>query len=380
MSKLSLFKSAAHSALGNDSILKSAAFCLSTALLLAVGTEIPATAQDLSDLQTPKSPLVLDAQGSFVIGGEEIAAAAGDLGQGAAPGHITINQMYVEYMIPNGATKVPVVMVHGGVLSGKSFQTTPDGRMGWNEYFVRHGHPVYNVDQVSRARSGFNPTVFNKVRAGLLPPAALPNISRNSDEASWRLFRFGPSFGVPWPDEQFPVEHAADLSKQGMPDLNAILTPPTPPALSSIDSYKVLADLAIKLQGAVLMGHSESSDFPLRAVLTNSTGIKGAIFLETEVPTRCLQFTDEEIAKLATVPILFEFNDHLDQQPAGVLASFNNCKALIAKINAAGGNATMLHPPELGIHGNSHMVMLDKNNLQIADLILKWMDENVEEK
>ena len=56
---------------------------------------------------------------------------------------------------------------------------------------------------------------------------------------------------------------------------------------------------------------------------------------------------------------------------------FNNCKALIAKINAAGGDATMLHPAELGIHGNSHMVMLDKNNLQIADLILKWIDENV---
>jgi hypothetical protein len=125
------------------------------------------------------------------------------------------------------------------------------------------------------------------------------------------------------------------------------------------------------------MGHSESSDFPLRAILTDPTGIKGAIFLETTVPTRCLQFTDQDIAKLATVPILFEFNDHLDQQPAGVLASFNNCKALVAKINAAGGNATMLWPPALGIHGNSHMVMLDKNNLQIADLILKWIDDNV---
>ena len=39
----------------------------------------------------------------------------------------------------------------------------------------------------------------------------------------------------------------------------------------------------------------------------------------------------------------------------------------------------MLHPPELGIHGNSHMLMLDKNNLQIADLILKWIDENVDQ-
>jgi hypothetical protein len=283
-------------------------------------------------------------------------------------------------MIPNGATKVPVVMVHGGGLSGKSFETTPDGRMGWNEYFVRQGHPVYNADQVGRARSSFDPTVYNQVRAGLLPPSALPVITRTTDEAAWQNFRFGPSFGVPWPDEQFPVEHAADFSRQGTADLNANLTPATPPAISSPDSYQVLADLANRLGGAVLMGHSQSSDYPLRAILTNPAGIKGAIFLETTVPTRCLQFTDQEIAKLAAVPILFEFNDHLDQQPTGVLQSFNNCKALVDKINAAGGDATMLHPVELGIHGNSHMVMLDKNNLQIADLILKWMDEHVGKK
>jgi hypothetical protein len=59
--------------------------------------------------------------------------------------------------------------------------------------------------------------------------------------------------------------------------------------------------------------------------------------------------------------------------------SFNNCNALIDKINAA-GDATMLYPPDLNIHGNSHMVMLDKNNLQIADLILKWIDEHVGKK
>ena len=160
-----------------------------------------------------------------------------------------------------------------------------------------------------------------------------------------------------------------------IPDLNASLTPSTTTSSSSADSYEVLAVLAKKLKGAVLMGH-----FPLRAILTDPTGIKGAIFLETTNPARCLQFSDAEIKKLAAVPILFEFNDHLDQQPTGVLASFNNCKALVAKINAAGGNATMLHPADLGIHGNSHMVMLDKNNLQIADLILKWIDENVRQK
>jgi hypothetical protein len=38
----------------------------------------------------------------------------------------------------------------------------------------------------------------------------------------------------------------------------------------------------------------------------------------------------------------------------------------------------MLHPPDLGIFGNTHMLMQDENNLQLADLILKWIDQNVE--
>jgi hypothetical protein len=132
---------------------RSVSYCPPAALLLAIttfGAATAAIAQDVSDLQKAKSPLVLDSQGSFVVGGQNVAKNAVDVG-GAAPGHITIKQLYVEYMIPSGANKVPVVMIHGGGLSGKSFQTTPDGRMGWNEYFVRQGHPVYNVDQVARA-------------------------------------------------------------------------------------------------------------------------------------------------------------------------------------------------------------------------------------
>ncbi len=40
----------------------------------------------------------------------------------------------------------------------------------------------------------------------------------------------------------------------------------------------------------------------------------------------------------------------------------------------------MLNPPERGIRGNSHMIMQDKNNLQIADLILQWIDERVSKR
>ena len=73
-------------------------------------------------------------------------------------------------MVPQGGDgNVPVVMVHGATLTGKSWETTPDGRMGWDEYFVRKGHPVYVPDQVGRGRSGFNQAVFNNVRAGSAP-------------------------------------------------------------------------------------------------------------------------------------------------------------------------------------------------------------------
>ena len=85
--------------------------------------------------------------------------------------------MYVQYQIPeNGNRHVPVVMVHGCCLSSKTWETTPDGRMGWNEYFVRKDRPVYLADQVSRARSGFDPTNHQCRESGAVPASELPNV------------------------------------------------------------------------------------------------------------------------------------------------------------------------------------------------------------
>lgn len=213
-----------------------------SAVVLAgdVGLWSGAAAQDISDLQTPKAALVLKARGSFFVGGQDVVEDATAVGGFFGGGHITINQMYVEYMIPHGNVEsVPVVVVHGATLSGKSWDTTPDGRMGWYEYFVRHGHPTYLADQVSRARSGFDQAVFNHVRAGTAPPSTQPSIFRFTDESAWTIFRFGPTFGTSFSDEQFPVQAAAEFSKQGIPDLNGVLPTPNP-------TYKALSDLAIK--------------------------------------------------------------------------------------------------------------------------------------
>jgi hypothetical protein len=171
------------------------------ALAGTLGAASSAGAQEFQDLKKPATPLVLQSQGSFTVGGDIVFSDA--LGAGGS-GHIAVNQMYVQYKVPP-SSRVPVVMVHGADLSGKSYETTPDGRMGWEEYFVRKGHAVYLPDQVSRARSGFDPTVFNHVHSETAPPSAQALISHFSNENAWTVFRFGPTFGVPYADEQFPV-------------------------------------------------------------------------------------------------------------------------------------------------------------------------------
>ena len=343
---------------------------LACVAVVILGTPAGAMAQALKDMKTPDKPLVLKAQGSFFVGGEKVEQTAGELGDLGPGGHITINQMYVRYMVPQaGAGNVPVVMVHGATLTGKSWETTPDGRMGWDEYFVRHAHPVYVPDQVGRGRSGFNQAILNNVRAGSKPPSELPIWLRFSDENAWANFRFGVTAGQSFPDSQFPVSAADELAKQGVPDMFRGTT--------STSTIKALSDLAGQLNGAVVMGHSQSGVFPLAATLLNPAVMKGLVLVE---PGSCpATYTADEIKALATVPILIVFGDHRDN-PTGIpalpnwQARFELCQALITRLKAAGGQAQMLSPAETGIHGNSHMIMQDKNNLQIADLILKWID------
>jgi pimeloyl-ACP methyl ester carboxylesterase len=334
-------------------------------------------AQALKDIQTSRSPLVLKAQGSFFVGGEKVEQTQGELGNFGPGGHIAVNQMYVRYMVPQaGDGKLPVVMIHGATLTGKSWETTPDGRMGWDEYFVRKGHPVYVPDQVGRGRSGFDQAIFNNVRAGSAPPANQPEWLRFSDENVWTNFRFGTKAGVPFPDSQFPLAAVDELAKQAVPDMNRGLPTPTP-------TIKALSDLAGQLKGAVLMGHSQSGSFPLAAALINPNMTKGLVLVE---PGTCpANYTDEQIKTLATVPLLIIFGDHRDN-PTGLptlptwQARYEGCQALIGRLRTAGGQAEMLDPSDRRLAGNSHMIMQDKNSLQVADLILQWIDARVSKR
>lgn len=326
-------------------------------------------AQDLGDLLRPETPLVLAEQGSFYVGGRnaQLSGLRGEPGMFDLPyaGQIAVEQMYVQYMIPDGVLKTPIVLMHGGTLSGKSYETTPDGRMGWDEYFVRHNYATYVPDQVGRGRSGFDASIINLVHNGDAPVEDLPNFVRLGLDTAWLSFRFGPAPGIPYDDVQFPVEAADELAKQGVPDLWDY------PVEHTVNA---LAELSAKLGGAVLVGHSQSAYFPLQAALISPEAVKATIALDAcpgagdpEHP-----LTDAELEKVKTVLMLGVLGgasdgDHND--PA-------QCEAFIRRFASFGGKAAFINPPALGIEGNTHMLMQDRNNLQIADLILEWLEEN----
>jgi pimeloyl-ACP methyl ester carboxylesterase len=361
--------------------IRQAAVVLGAALYAIALLPCPSIAQSFSDLRPSKRPLVLAQQGSFFVGGRHFFSDAagwdliGLLGQFGTD-DVTVDQMYVQFQVPVSRKKhVPLVFVHGCCLTSKTWETTPDGRMGWYEYFTRNGYPTYLAEQSGRARSGFNGTIYNEVKEGLQPLSAQPPVLIAGAQFAWSVFRFGPSFGVAWPDEQFPMDKVEELYKQVIPDL--ILTE-VPNLLAEFSSPTTnnptvvnMAALARQLGGAILIGHSQSSGFPTQATLKDATGVRGIIGLETG----CFGNLDAaQIATLATVPILIVVGDH--QAPPPPPAS---CATEMQQVNAAGGDMTFISLPDVGLHGNSHMMMQDRNNLQVADVLLDWIDQHVEQ-
>jgi hypothetical protein len=135
----------------------------------------------------------------------------------------------------------------------------------------------------------------------------------------------------------------------------------------------------VKIGGAVLVGHSESGFYPELAALQNPAGLRALISME---PTTCTATTlsKEQIAKLAKLPTLLVFGDHLADVSNPVVdwpTALADCQQYVDKINEAGGDATMLHLPAAGVFGNSHMLFQDKNNLQVGDMVLSWIDKHV---
>lgn len=322
-------------------------------------------ASPVSGQQTKKPPLVLADQGTFFVGGAIEQRQPNSSSQSDSkyviPGDISVNHMYVEYQIPqNLKYKFPIVMHHGGGHSGTVYRTTPDGREGWFTSFARRGFAVYVVDAPNRGRSGWDPTNRLAVSLGEKPPAAMEAVNIYSAQTAWTNFRIGPRYGTQPPEQQFPVE----ALKQYLPQL-------VPSYRDNIQNDYIAEDLAAlvdRIGPCILLGWSTGGGNVLAAGTSRADKVKGIIAVEGVPFNPARSRVDEAV--LAKIPLLSVFGDYLAPESA---------EEYVAKIVKAGGDATAIALPKLGIKGNGHAMMLERNNEQIADLIEQWIAKHVKD-
>jgi pimeloyl-ACP methyl ester carboxylesterase len=311
-------------------------------------------------------PLAIDKQGSFFIGGRDVKSdTLSTLPAYVPSGTITVGQMYVRYQIPVGASRPPVTLIHGCCLTGKTWETTPDGRMGWDEYFVRQGFPTYVIDQVARGRSAIDPSIFNSIKLGKTPADQMPPIFSAGHEPAWAIFRFGPEYPKVFEGMQFPLEAQGEFWKQMVADWNATFPSPNP-------TVPALSELAIKLGGTILISHSQSGIYPFQTAAISTRGIAAIVSIE---PGGCPAATGD-LTPYLKLPILVLFGDYVDLAPRWA-PRLKQCREFADAMKKAGGKTELVVLPEIGIKGNSHMLMQDRNSLELAAWLVGWLNRNV---
>jgi pimeloyl-ACP methyl ester carboxylesterase len=318
-------------------------------------------------------PLNLADEGMFFVNGKPVTSKHPGVSPAGPvkPGTVAVNQMYVHYRIPaNRTSAIPVVLVHGGGLTGMSYETTPDGREGWATYLARKGHAVYVVDTPGRGRSGFDATAINAAKAGDSVAGLPASVLMVTAELAWPLFRFGPSHGTAFPDTQFPVEAFPRFASQGVPFAEAMLD-----GGGMGTAPQALAALLDDIGPAIVVVHSLAGPFADALVGLRPALVKAVVNIEG---AQSVAPTDAQIAAYRGIPVLELFGDHLDAPVFTGKPRYEARKAVVERINRAdGGRASLVRLPEVGLKGNSHMMMQDRNNLEVADFILRWIADQV---
>lgn len=334
--------------------------------------------------KTNQAPLVIKAQGSFFAGGTIVkAGGVYDRHDQTNPKGQTLHgdHAYVWYQTPVGADSYPMVFLHGAGQSGKTWETTPDGRKGFATLFLRKGHSTYIVDQPRRGRAG-NASVPATIQA------------RPQDQYWFENFRMGH-----WPSlyegSQFPGDSAS------LEQFFRQITPNTGDYDSEVIAEAMSAVFG-KVGDGILVTHSQGggpgwltaikSDH-VRAVASYEPG-SDFVFPEGEVPApiKCndsygvleaQSISAKDFERLTHIPIIIYYGDNIPVEPSQDWAldhwrvRLEMAKKFVDCINRHGGKAQVVVLPEIGIKGNSHFLFAEKNNAVLADLLQKWITEVV---
>jgi hypothetical protein len=335
---------------------------------------VSTSAQDASK---KAEPLIVQEQGSFAIGGMVVTSPGNYDATNRSPSGQTLHgdHAYIFYQVPVNTRKLPLVMWHGFGQFSKTWETTPDGREGFQNIFLRRSFSVYLIDQPRRGRGG----------RSTVPITLAPK----PDEQDWfGTFRLGiwPDF---FPGVQFSRDPEAlnQYFRQIASD-----TGPIDPILNS----EAVAELFKKIGPAILVTHSHSGGMGWR-VATKTSNVRaivsyepgsGFIFPEGDVPPimpsaggalEAGSVPLSDFTALTKIPIIIYYGDNIPSQPTanpgqdGWRVRLAMARLWRDAVNRRGGDVTVVHLPEIGITGNTHFPFSDLNNVRIADEMSKFI-------
>lgn len=357
-----------------------------------------------------EEPLAIAKQGYFFVGGKY--STVGDK-------QVMNGQIYVEYQIPKKRTQAyPLVIVPGAAQTATNFNGTADGREGWTQHFLRRGYAVYIVEQPGRGRSSYQPDTDGT--------QAYPEVLRVQQR-----FTAPEKFNL-WPQARLHTQWPG-TGTAGDPNFDQFFASQVPfvqkAEVIQALNRDALAALIDKLGPVILMTHSQSGAYGWEAVDQRPGMVKALIQAEPSAPpvhdveflgapewfrdgarTRTWGLTAIPItyappAKDAS-ELTFERQEKADgadlarcwlqKEPARQLpnlaklpiaivtgeASFHGPyeHCVVKFLEQAGVHPTWLNLGAMGIHGNGHMMMLEKNSDQIAEVIEKWVRKALSEK
>jgi len=323
------------------------------------------------------SALVIQEQGSFAVGGTVLSTPRTYNNNSPTTEGQTFHgdHLYAFYQIPQSSKALPIVMLHGAYQSARSWETTPDGREGFQTLFLRRGFPVYLVDQPRRGRAG------NSTVAATIEPTPF-------DQLFFDQFRIGK-----WPNYFDNVQF--DRKPETLDQFFRSVTPNTGPYDAGVISDAMSA-LFAKIGSGILFTHSQGGgpgwltaikNPNVKAIVAFEPG-SGFIFPEGELPpvmpsaagplsAEAVPLSDFQ--KLTRLPIVIYYGDNFPVEPTTERGQ-DNWRVRLAMawlwvdaINKRGGDARLVHLPEIGIRGNTHFLMSDLNNVQIADQVSQFL-------
>ena len=370
---------------------------LAAASLIAAAPAVTAQTAD-------PGPLSIARQGYLFAGGTYSTVN----GRRVLSGHL-----YAEFQIPSRQTHPwPIVMVHGGGQSGTNFTGTPDGREGWAQFFLRQGYAVYVVDQPGRGRAAYEADVYGKATQ-LNPDTTERRFVAPERYNLWpqaHLHTQWPGRGAPG-DEVFDQFFASQ-----MPSIEDF----TKQQVLNRDGLVALLD---KIGPAILLTHSQSGAFGWPVADARPDLVKAIVAVEpngppfygvdnvgapewfrdaatsnntwgvTAVPLTYLPAASQasDLASVRqekpdapdlvrcwmqkpparTLPNLTKLPVLIVTSEASYHAPYDHCT--VKYLQQAGVRPAWIKLADVGIHGNGHMMMLEKNNMEIAAVMSRWL-------